>query len=151
MIRRSRIPALIALLIVFAAGIFFLRTATKDASAQAAELTRLQLIIARPDAKPGDWFEYARHLRDAEQYTRAVAAYQRVLEIDPYHHDARLQCACCYGLLGNPDDLLRFMKSSLLVDPKLTLNLYERPEIASFINDSRFKSLKNDAIAQSMD
>jgi Flp pilus assembly protein TadD len=151
MIQRPRIPAIATLSIVLVAGFFFLGWARRGNSADAAELAELQAEVAKPDAKPEMWLRYADKLQRVGQLTRAAAAYQQVLEKNPYHREARLNCATVLAQAGQSDTFLAFLKATLAVDPKLTLNILGRPEVGRYLNDPEFQTLQKNAVAQSMD
>ena len=74
-----------------------------------------------------------------------------MLENDPYNRQARLQCASCLASAGNSDAFYAFLRSTLLVDPKLTLNILGRPEVGGYLGEERFVVLQKDAVAQSLD
>ena len=151
MIQRPRIPAIATLLLVLAAGILFLMSLRKDASAADAQLAALQQAITQPDAPAEAWIRYADKLFALGQHARAAVAYKRVLEGDPYNKQVRLQCAMSLAALGKPDDFFTFLKATLLVDPRLTLNIMGRPEVSSYLAEARFQALQKEAVAQSLD
>ncbi|HVS73342.1 MAG TPA: tetratricopeptide repeat protein [Phycisphaerae bacterium] len=151
MVERSRGPAIAIVILVLAAAGLFLGFARKHASASDARLLELQQAAAKPDALPATWLAYAQALDQARQFPRAAAAYERVLETDPYNKTARLACASCLARAGASDPFYAFMHSTLLVDPKLTLNILGRPEAAGYLPEPRFQSLHKEAIAGSMD
>jgi tetratricopeptide (TPR) repeat protein len=151
MIQRTRTPAITALLIVLAVGYFFLVGLRRAGNAADAQLAELQLAIAQPDAKPAAWLKFADKLQQLGRYSRAVVAYQHVLENDPYNRDARLQCALSLALAGNPQEFYVFMQGLLQVDPRLTLNVLQRPEVSTYLAEGRFQSLQREALAQSTD
>jgi hypothetical protein len=150
MFQRRRLPAIATLLIVLVGGGIFLGL-TRERGGSDAELVKLQQKIAQPDAKSADWLRYADKLQRVGQLARAGAAYQRVLEGDPYNREARLSGALCLARAGNGDAFYGFMKSTLLVDPKLTLNILGRPEAGGYLGEERFVILQKDAVAQSLD
>ncbi|HVX86735.1 MAG TPA: tetratricopeptide repeat protein [Phycisphaerae bacterium] len=152
MVERSRGPAIAVVLVVLAgAGLFLGFVRKNGGGVNDAHLRQLQQAAARPDALPATWMAYAQALEQAAQFPRAAAAYQRVLETDPYNKTARLACASCLARAGATDPFYTFMHSTLLVDPKLTLNILGRPEAARFLPEARFQTLRKDAIAGSMD
>jgi tetratricopeptide (TPR) repeat protein len=151
MIQRSRLPAIAILLIVLVTGVLFLGATRRATSADESQLRELQLAIAQPDAKPATWMLYADKLQQLHQYPRAVLAYHRILETDPYNRQARLQCANCILALNKADDLYSFLHATILVDPKLALNIFGRSDVSPYLAETRFQNLKAEAIAQSMD
>ncbi len=151
MMQRPRLPAIAVILSVSVAGGLFLGFSRRGASPDAGELAKLQAAAAAPDARPADWQHYADKLRQLKQPARAAVAYQRALEGDPYNRDARLACATCLAQAGDADPFYAFMRSTLLVDPKLTLSVLGRPEAAAYMTADRFQTLHRDAVAQSLD
>jgi len=111
----------------------------------------LQQAIMQSDATSETWIRYADKLFELGQHARAAVAYRRVLEGDPYNKQARLQCAMSLAALGRPDDFFTFLKATLLVDPRLTLNIMGRPEASSYLAEGRFQALQKEAVAQSLD
>jgi tetratricopeptide (TPR) repeat protein len=151
MIQRPRIPAIATLLLVLTAGVFFLYGLRKTSGATDAQLAELQHAVAAPDATPATWMRYAGMLQELGQHSRAAIAYRRVLEADPYNRDARLNCALCLARMSNADECFNFLRATLLLDPRLTLHILGRPEVATFLAEGRFQTLKKDAVAQSLD
>src|SRR5579862_6629828 len=123
MIQRSRTPAIATLLIVLIAGVLFLGANRRANSADVAQLAALQQAVAQPSAKAADWLRYGEKLQQLEQYPRAVLAYRRVLESDPYNKQARLECATVLAVMHKADDFYTFMDATIKVDPKLALNI----------------------------
>jgi tetratricopeptide (TPR) repeat protein len=150
MFQRPRLPAIATLLLVLVAGIVFLGFARRQGGVD-ADLAKLQRAVAQPDAKPADWLRFADKLQQTGRFAQAGVAYQRVLENDPYNREARLHCAASLAQAGNGDVFYGFLRSTLLVDPKLTLNILGRPEVGGYLGEQRFQVLQKDAVAQSLD
>jgi tetratricopeptide (TPR) repeat protein len=152
MIQRSRKPAVAVLLATFVAGAAYLHgTAAASRTADGPALAQLEVAIADPDATPETWLLYAQLLQQAGRFPHAAAAYQRVLEADPFSHVANLQCAVVLALAGDADQFYGFMNKLLLVDPRLALDIFGRPEAQRYLSADRFQTLFAQARVQSMD
>jgi len=155
--QRSRLPAVMMLLalLAFGVGMGFARKGVSPSKVQ-AEIVRLKAEVAKPNAKWQTWLEYGNALRDGQQYVDAILAYDQVLKADPYQKDARLQGSLCRATLGSRTDadkegFLKFMGETVELDPRLAKAIFERPDIASFLSDERFRKLNKTAIDQSQD
>ena len=152
MIQRSRKPAATVLLATLIAGSVYVYT-TKAASdpTDGPTLAQLEVAIADADASPETWLFYAQQLQLAGRSAHASAAYQRVLEADPFSRTANLQCAIVLAQLGDADQLHAFISQLLLLDPRLTQDILGRPETQRYLSADRFQSLLSQARVQSMD
>jgi hypothetical protein len=155
--QRSRIPAVMMLLalLAFGVGMIFARRGAANVTRD-SELAALKTAVEKPDPKPEAWLSYAQALRSRSDFKGAAIAFDQVLKADPYKRDARLGGAYCRALLGrqNPgdaDNFLIFMKDTVAVDPKTAKAIFERPEVAVYLAEARFQTVKNDAIAGSLD
>ena len=152
MIQRSRKPAAAVLLATLVAGIAYVSaTATAPATATGSALAQLELAITDPDASAETWLLYAQQLQQAGRRTHAIAAYQRVLEADPFSRTANLQCAIGLAQAGDADRFYDFMSKLLLLDPRLPQDIFTRPETQRYLTEDRFQSLGSQARVQSMD
>ena len=146
MIQHSRIPAIITLAAIAGIGAVVFANHRGVATADESELAALQAAVAQPDAKPAAWLTYATKLQALGRFSRAEIAYKSFLESDPYNRQARLQCAICVALAGSGDDFAEFMKGTILVDPKLAVDIFGRPEAAKYLGEERFKALQREAV-----
>ncbi|MEI6084954.1 MAG: tetratricopeptide repeat protein [Verrucomicrobiota bacterium] len=152
MIQRSRKPALVVLLATFVAGAAYVSSTTTDSRvSDGPTLVQLEIAIGDADATAETWLLYAQRLQQAGRLTHAAAAYQRVLEADPCSHLANLQCAVVIAQTGDADRFHEFMSKLLLVDPRLTQDVFGRPEVQRYLSAERFQTLLAQARIQSMD
>jgi hypothetical protein len=114
------------------------------------QLEDLELLIAKPDVSPIVWLNYATKLQELERYPSAAQAYTKYLENDPYSRVANMGKAYCL-CISDEEGFLVFAKGLLVIDPKLTLDILDRPEAQKFMNDGRFLELRKEASAQAMD
>jgi len=156
-----RWPAALVLVLTAAAGWAYLQTAGAKAPADGGPtLEQLELMIANPDAPAETWRRYAQRLEAVGRPAHAASAYQRYLDADPYDRETRLRCALALADAaddaGPPDPagqdkLLAFMQDMVLMDPKLAVDVFDRPELKLFLGDPRFQEVKTAAVIQSMD
>lgn len=142
-------------LMAFGVGMIFARRGNANVALQ-SQLDALKAAVEKPDPKPETWLKYGQALQSVKRFKEAAVAYDQVLKADPYQRDARLGCAYCRAILGqsSPSDVegyYQFMKATIEVDPKTAKAIFERPEAAVYLAQARFQSLKQDAIAGSMD
>ena len=152
MIQHSRQPAAAVLLATLVAGVVYVATTTTASDpAVGPALAQLEMAIADPDASAETWLVYAQQLQQAGRSAHAIAAYQRVLETDPFSRTANLQCASVLAQTGDADRLYLFLGKLLLLDPRLTQDILGRPESQRYLTEDRFQSLLAQARVQSMD
>ena len=152
MIQHSRKPAAVILLLMLGLStLLVLDRRTLARGADDTELAALQLAIAQPDAKTQTWLKYAQKLQAVGQPRHAAMAYRRVLAAEPYNRIARLNGAICLAKAGQADDFYTFMHDTVLIDPKLAVDVFERPEAQAFLSEPRFQALSREAQVQSMD
>jgi hypothetical protein len=152
MIQRSRKPAAAILLATVVAGVVYVHsTGAASSPADGPALAELEVAIANPDAPLETWLTYAQRLQQAGRFAHAAAAYQRVLETDPFCRVANFQCAVVLAKAGDPDAFYSFMANLLLSEPRLALEIFGRPEIQRYMGEERFQSLLAQARVQSMD
>jgi tetratricopeptide (TPR) repeat protein len=151
-IQCSRRPAAAVLLATGLIGLVYLRVTTAESpDVEVPGLPQLEVAIADADAGLEVWQLYAQRLQQAGRLAHAAAAYQRVLEFDPFHHTANLQCAIVLAQRGDADVLYEFMSRLLLADPRLTQDILGRPVAQRYLSADRFQSLLAQARVQSMD
>jgi hypothetical protein len=148
----SRKPATAILLGVFALSAFYLCQGKAAArSADGPTLAQLEVAIADPDAGTDTWMLYAQRLQKEKRFSHAAMAYERVLETDPYSRTANIGCATALALEGDPDRFFIFVNSLMLIEPRLILDVFGRPESAPFLTRENFKTLHAQAQVQSLD
>ena len=146
----SRKPAAAILLATFIVGAVFVH-ATRPTERQIRPLQQLELAIADPEASPEVWLTYAQQLQQDGRLVPSALAYQRVLEADPFNRVANLQLALTLARLGDANRLYALMSKLLLVDPRLTQDVLNRPELQVCQSEDRFQALLGQARVQSMD
>ena len=152
MIQRSRKPAAAVLLATLVAGSAYVATTSKASHpSNSPALAQLEVAITDPDASSETWLAYAQQLQQGGRRAHAIAAYQRVLEVDPFCRLANLQCASALAQAGDADRFHVFMSKLLLLDPRLTQDIFGRPESQRYLTEDRFQSLLSQARVQSMD
>jgi hypothetical protein len=138
-------------LMAFGVGMFFARRG-RASDSQDSQLEQLRVAVSKADAKPATWLAYGKALQGAKQYTSGVLAYDQVLKVDPYNREARQGCTYCKAVLNDGNKLAQFIEETIRVDPKLAKKMFEEmPELQQYLAQERFKNLKLDAIAGSMD
>lgn len=152
MIQCSRKPATVVLLVAFALSAAYLGYAkTAARSTDGPTLAQLEVAIADPEAGAETWMLYAQRLLQEKRFAHAAMAYARVLETDPYSRAANIGCATALALEGDGDHFYTFMNAMLLIEPRLVLDVFSRPEAAPFLAQRNFKNLQAQAHVQSMD
>jgi tetratricopeptide (TPR) repeat protein len=148
----SRKPATAVLLAAFAAiAAYVALTARAARSTDGPSLEQLEIAIANPDAGSDTWMLYAQRLLQEKRFAHAAAAFQRVLETDPYSREANLGAASALALTRDSEALHTFLSHMLVVEPRLLLDFLGRPEAAPFMSEERFKLLQARSHAQSLD
>jgi tetratricopeptide (TPR) repeat protein len=142
---------MVLLLTGLTGGAYLWATGTEGRTGHGQSLAELEQAIACPDATTDTWLRYAQCLEDARRYDHAAAAYQRVLESDPYGRVANLHCAAVLALAGDGDRLLAFLTKLTQLDPRLALDVFARPELRPFLKEARFDQAHKQAVVQSMD
>ena len=152
MIRTSRKPATAILLAsLVAIATYLALTARAARSTEGPSLEQLELAIASPDAGADTWMLYAQRLLQDRRFAHAAAAYQHVLETDPYSRAANIGCASALALTRDAEQLFPFLTHLLLIEPRILLDIFSRSEVSPFITQERFKTLQAQAHAQSLD
>ncbi|MCG3149608.1 MAG: hypothetical protein PCFJNLEI_03073 [Verrucomicrobiae bacterium] len=152
MIQRSRKPAVAVLLATcVAGGAYLYTTAAESRTTDGPTLTELEVAIANPEASTELWMLYAQRLQQAGRLEHAVVAYHRVLENEPFSRTANLQCALVLAATGNAETTYAFLNHLVTVNPRLTQDIFGRPEVRRYLGAERFQTLLAQARVQSMD
>jgi tetratricopeptide (TPR) repeat protein len=158
--RHPRKPALIVVLLALGVGVFYVkawgkieRLWTKQPGEQSVEA--LEKRVAQ-ESKTGKvsvatWTAYANALSDAKQYTKAAAAYREVLAIDPTQRGAKFQVGLALAQAGAADEFYYYQKDLVYGEPKLAVELFDRPEAQKYMSEDRFVALSKEAKSQAMD
>ena len=128
MLQHSRLPAILTLLIVLAPGGVILLARQGRVSGDESRFAALQAAVAQPDVKPATWLLYAQTLQSLKKFPDAAWAYQQLLNVDPSNRPASLQAAICLAQSGRHEDFYGFVKATILSDPKLAVEILDRPE-----------------------
>jgi hypothetical protein len=155
MIRYRRTPALIVLLVTVGLGVGYVLAWDKVErfwrGAGDRDIASLEKKIEGGDKSAATWLAYAEALARAKEYARAATAYGQVIKVEPGRKEAKFQRAICLALATRGDELYEFLKEIVLTEPKLTMEILDRPETQKFGGEARFAMLKNEARDQAMD
>ncbi len=144
-------------MLVVACGLAAIYAGRRDRSRDAlAELDRLSLPelerrIADAPASVEVWGVYGQRLYDAKQFDRAALAFGRVIELQPYNRPARFQRGLSLAGAGDTEGVFAYLQETLYTEPKLVVELMDRPELRPFMGDAKFAQLQKDARSQAMD
>lgn len=146
-------PATFVLLLTLALGLLLamLDNHLLAVSENDAALLELEQAIGQPDVQPATWLKYAKTLEQASRFDHAAMAYRKVLEVEQHNRQARLSAATCLARARQADVLLAFVDESVRVDPKMAVDIFDRPEIQPYMSDPRMATLAKEAQFQSMD
>lgn len=156
MTRYSRKPAIVALLFSAGLGISAL-AATGQFRApvhMTGNLDSLERAIASGKSDCGTWMAYAQALQQQHSFAHAGAAYERALSLQPAVEEApglRFNAVLCLGEAGDPEKFFPFFSHLATTDPKLAVDVLERPELATMRADSRWNAIAATARAQAAD
>ena len=154
-----RKPALIVLLVATVLGVVYVsawgkieKLWKKQPSGQSIEAMEAKIAeLSKAGSVPvATWREYADALMGAKEYLKAAAAYKEVLALEP-QHDAKFQCGLALAMGGDSDGFFDFQKGLIYSEPKLAVDIFERPETQGFRKEKRFADLVNEAKNQAMD
>jgi cytochrome c-type biogenesis protein CcmH/NrfG len=161
MLRYRRTPALIVLVVMALLGVGYVlawdrveRLWKKSPGEQSIQA--LEKRMADGDKSAGTWSAYAEALAKAKEHARAANAYKELIKLEPGKKEAKFQCAVCLANAAQGenrylDELYNFLNELLLAEPKLTMEILDRPETQKFMGEDRFVALKTEAKNQAMD
>jgi tetratricopeptide (TPR) repeat protein len=158
--RYPRKPALIVVLLALAVGVFYVkawgrieRLWTKQPGEQSVEALEKRVAQEGKSGKVSiaTWTAYADALSDAKQYAKAASAYREVLAIDPTQRGAKFQVGLALAQAGAAEEFYNYQKDLVYGEPKLAVELFERPEAQKFMSEERFAALSKEAKNQAMD
>ena len=87
------------------------KVAAKDYAA--AQPLWEKVVEANPHERR-NWIGYASALYEAKEYRKAIVAYQKWIELGAsYPWDAPYNIACCYALLGDKENALKWLEQAL--------------------------------------
>ncbi len=140
---------MVLLLIASIGAVYFHRHGRANGTGEGLEA--LELVIHKGKADKEIWLRYAEALSTGGKFDRSAQAYKKVLELEPFHRQAKFGCALALAQAKNTDELYQFVKDLVFAEPKLAMDLLDRPELMSFMSDKRFPALQREAKAQAMD
>jgi tetratricopeptide (TPR) repeat protein len=155
-----RKPALIVLLVATVLGVVYVSAWGKieklwKKQPDAQSLEAMEANIAELEKKgtvpAATWSAYANALMNAKEYSKAAAAFKEVLSVEPFQHDAKFQCGLALAMGGDADGFYDFQKNLIYSEPKLAVDIFDRPETQGFRKEKRFADLVNEAKNQAMD
>ncbi len=115
-------------------------------------LSQLQAAIAEDQtATCAVWMALGNRLTEHRQYSHAADAFERALRKDPRLRDARVGRAIALAALADNERLMAYLRQLLLSEPKLTEDLFERPEFQPYLQRPEFRAIKDEAHLQAMD
>lgn len=156
-VKYARGPAALVLMASLAlAGAYAmsgLRGASPDpaASGSSADVVGRERSIVAGRADAGTWFAYAEQLRAEGKPAMAADAYQRVLEKEPYHREARFWTAVCLAESANTQRLEKYMEKLVSGEAKLAVEIFQRRELAPHMSSPRMSALLEQARDQARD
>lgn len=91
------------------------------AQGQASTLSQALAIPQPQAAAPStkeDWINLGNYQMDNGNYSEAIAAYQKALDLDPSNVDVRVDMGTCYRNIGQPDKAIEIYKKALEINPR---------------------------------
>jgi hypothetical protein len=149
--RHNRIPALLILLLAVCVGAVYLRQANRAAARPAEGLAALEAKIRGGNAGKADWLNYAVALNGEQHYGQAAQAYRKVLELEPYNRQVKIEYVVAMANAGDKGGLGQYLKDLVYAEAKLALELFDRKELKPYLADAQFEGLQKEARAQAMD
>lgn len=147
-----RLPAILILAAgAVGGGVYFATARPTGAATQAGTLEEIERRIAKGEADESLWFAYGQRLDEAARFADAAKAYQNVLDKNPESRRALLARAIALAGARQSDELHAHLSDLALDEPKLVLDLLDRPECRAYLTEGRFQKLQKEARAQAMD
>jgi tetratricopeptide (TPR) repeat protein len=155
-VKHSRLAPAAILAVCGAAAAFALRTsglrpvetAAGNTSALRAQLEQ-RIGQGRTDA--GLWRQYGDCLLRLKDYPVAADAFAKALEQDPMNRDVRFLRASALASAGDADLFYGAVSDLMLDDPRLTCEILDRTGSRAYLAAARFRRLRDEARAQSVD
>ena len=107
--------------------------------------------IAAGQADGRAWFAYAEQLRAEGKFRLAAEAYQRATEKEPYHRESRFWTAVCLATVGDVPRLQAFMEQLAASEAKLAVEIFQRGELAPYLQAPAMARLLQEARDQAKD
>jgi len=149
----ARKPAIFTLLLALGISAALLAATGQFRSHETAtqSLEELEHLIAAGDANAATWHAYGDALRSNKRYAHAAAAYQRALDTEPDRTQARFNAALSFAQANQSDLFFHFFNNIIVFNPKLAVDLLDRPELASMHADARWSPTASLAHSQAAD
>ena len=123
----------------------------RTAAGSGTDLSALEQAIARGDAAPDTWLAYGDALAARARHDYAAQAYRKVLETQPFRQEAQFRLGLSLANAGNRAALKSYLQDLALNDAKLAVDLFERPELRSYLDSEAFRSVFAEARSQAND
>lgn len=133
------------------AAILYARPWQSTGQASPGGIEALETQIAAGTADVQTWLAYGQALYGTGQFARSAMAYEKAIELEPYHRPARFQRGLALAKAGDREGLFDYLTAQLHQEPKLVAELLDRPELGAFLTEARYASLQKEARAQAMD
>ena len=161
MLQHRRTPAVAILLaVLLAGGALLLWIPAPGAAAGeriparadgARTLAELEIAIASERATAADWYAYADELWARRQFRDTALACRKVLELEPYHREARFRGGLALAAAGQVEAFHEYLRELTWSDAKLAVDLFGRAESRPYLAEPRFQALLREAQNQAMD
>ena len=154
--QHSRKTSGIALVVSLAAGLSALAATGQFHRGDGVKgsLDQLERTISAGHGDVATWAAYGSALQGEKRFDHAAQAYQRALDLQPDPADVqkiRFNAALSLGQAGDPDKFFSFFTHLTTTDPKLAVDLLERPELTAMHSDARWGPAASSARAQAAD
>jgi tetratricopeptide (TPR) repeat protein len=115
----------------------------KTGSKEWAEAARLWERVVEINPVNGNfWNQLANARYEAKDYQKAIAAYQKVIELGfEFPSNAAYNIACCYALAGDKEQALKWLDKSFEMGFRNLKNAQEDTDLQSLRDDPRFKKI----------
>lgn len=154
--QHSRKSSGIALVATLAVGLTALAATGQFHRSQSANgsIDQLERAISSGHGDVTTWAAYGAALQEQKRFDHAAQAYQRALDLQPdpgVVQKIRFNAGLSLGQAADPDKFFDFFSHLTTTDPKLAVDLLERPELAPMRKDARWGPAANAARAQAAD
>ena len=152
MSRHPRLPAIFAAIVVGVLGLGILAGTGQFRSTDLSGTSLAALekrVMGSKDATL--WCAYGDKLRSVGSFASAAKAYQRALEFRPELISARVNTALALGLSNDADAFYAYFNRLTAINPKLAVDLLDRPELAAMRSDPRWEMAASNAREQAQD
>jgi len=153
MTQHARKPAIFTLIAAIACSAALLAATGQFKNHATANLSieELEQDIAAGKNDADTWHSYGDALRANKRHAHAAAAYQRTLDHEPDRVQARFNAALSLAQANQADQFFDFFNRIIVFNPKLAVDLLERPELAPMHTDARWSPTASLAHSQAAD